>query len=101
MTRVKVKLLPLQEDKKISVKEMETAIELSKQVDDKFAINRNSRQNAGGFAHIGAMGQFGRESYTKLSAIFGGENRYPASHCGISVLGIKGICGEKIIRYGS
>ena len=41
----------------------------------------------GAFTHIGSIGEHGRESYSKFSAIFG-VYRYPGANCGISILGI-------------
>jgi radical SAM protein with 4Fe4S-binding SPASM domain len=46
----------------------------------------SQKESGGGFAHVGAIGPQGRETYQKLSAVFG-PNPYPASNCGISILG--------------
>jgi hypothetical protein len=39
-----------------------------------------------GFAHVGSIGEHGRRSYAKLTAVFGGVS-FPGSNCGISILG--------------
>ncbi len=45
---------------------------------------RNVRRGA--FTHIGSIGELGRVSYSKFSAVFG-PARFPGSNCGISILG--------------
>ena len=44
------------------------------------------KERGGAFTHVGAIGPQGRESYQKLSAVFG-PRTYPGSSCGISILG--------------
>ena len=53
----------------------------------------------GAFTHIGSIGEHGRVSYSKFSAVFG-PGRFPGSNCGISILGSKGFCGDKLRLIG-
>ena len=46
----------------------------------------DQKESGGGFSHIGAIGPQGRQTYQKLSAVFG-PSTYPATNCGISILG--------------
>ena len=57
-----------------------------------------SEGDGGAFAHIGAIGPHGRESYQKFSAVFG-SGPYPGSNCGISILGAGSIANlRKLIE---
>ena len=73
---MKIKIKGLEEDIKVTENEIKSITQVWK-----------SRRFKGVFTHIGSIGEYGRESYSKFSAIFG-IYRYPGANCGISILGI-------------
>jgi len=95
---VKITILDIDEGELVSSEEIDSTIRNCSQ--DNFGLLQtpDSKPIGGAFAHVGAIGPLGRESFQKFSAVFD-PNPYPGSNCGISILGAGSISNlRKLLR---
>jgi hypothetical protein len=82
---IKVRITEIDATEKISQEEIRSAIK-NCNPERLQPSPAGPKRSGGAFAHIGAIGPQGRETYQKFSALFG-SRPYPGANCGISILG--------------
>jgi hypothetical protein len=83
---VKIKIIESEGEEIVSREEINSALRSCNPGRPVLPATGGPKQSGGAFTHVGGIGPQGRESYQKLSAVFG-PRMYPGSSCGISILG--------------
>ena len=95
---IKIKIIEIDETEKIPPEEIRSAIRSCDPERPEPSAGSGPRRSGGAFAHVGAIGPEGRETYQKFSALFG-PRAYPGANCGISILGAGSIANlRKLIE---